>query len=121
MPRKKTAKKKASKTTSKSRSRVKKRSSKKTTENSSKSSTTPKNQLIAQLGLELGQKIRFRLYDGQDWSAGKVHGDNKDGSLTLVEEKTGHLRAIMPDRIEIQKRGPRGGIKWTPLLRESSN
>lgn len=68
------------------------------------------------LDLPIDTEVRFRYTEGADWLYGRVNGDNKDGSVSVGEKKTGHFRAFMPEKIERKVIGPRGGIKWEPLL-----
>jgi hypothetical protein len=75
--------------------------------------TTP---ILDELGLEKGVEVRFRRGEGQDWLYGTILGDNKDGSLSMGESKTGHFRAFMPEQTQRKVRGPRGGIRWEPVV-----
>lgn len=59
--------------------------------------------------------IRFPKAPG---STSKVQGKPlsvaPDGSITC--SAGGKIRAVLPERIEVQTRGPRGGLVWTPLV-----
>lgn len=65
--------------------------------------------------LSVGKKLRFRSSADQNWSNGKLHGENADGSLSIVDEYTGGLRAVMVENCEVEELGPRGGWKWVPV------
>lgn len=41
---------------------------------------------------------------------------NKDGSCNVVCGKTGGIRAIMPEFIQVTTKGPRGGKKWVQYI-----
>lgn len=64
--------------------------------------------------------VRFRL-DAENWSQGKVHGENKDGSLIIIESSSGNLRSIRVPNVERVERGPRGGKRWVPIQTENSS
>lgn len=59
--------------------------------------------------------VRFPRHPG---STAKVQGKplsiSADGSISCVAG--GKLRAVLPERIEVKTRGPRGGIVWVPLI-----
>lgn len=65
--------------------------------------------------LESGDKVRFRLQEGQSWIQATVMGEHKDGSLHLYDPRMGHSRAIMPEKVQRKKTGPRGGVLWEDL------
>ena len=65
--------------------------------------------------LEAGDKVRFRMNEGQSWIQATVMGEHKDGSLHLFDPKMGHSRAIMPEKVQRRKTGPRGGVLWEDL------
>lgn len=75
----------------------------------------PENPFLTQFHLDVGDQVRFRQRDGQDWTNGVVRGDYKDGSITIFDAD-GKMRAIMPDKIQVKFRGPRGGTTWKDLL-----
>ncbi len=68
---------------------------------------------LADYNLEVGQQVRFRMQDGETWDYGKVNRVEKDGSIGLFSE--GRFRSIVPERLQIQKVGPRGGRTWENL------
>jgi hypothetical protein len=71
--------------------------------------------VLDSLELEKGTLVRFRIKDDVNWSQGKILGDNKDGSLTILEYKAG-IRSIMPENVQRKDRGPRGGDLWVDVV-----
>lgn len=69
---------------------------------------------LAELGLEAGDRVRFRRREQDRWREGVVERREKDGSIGIRDGK-GASRAIVADRIEVRGRGPRGGVIWEPL------
>ncbi len=69
---------------------------------------------VAELGLEIGDRVRFRRKDTERWKAGTVSRRESDGSLGIRDGK-GALRALPLDRVEVRTTGPRGGVVWEPL------
>lgn len=70
--------------------------------------------VLDELGLQPGLKVKYRVREDDNWKIGTLRGDSKDGSLAIID-KDGRWRSIMPDKILIQKLGPRGGKSWTKL------
>lgn len=68
---------------------------------------------LAPFHLQAGDTVRFRRTDKSRFTEGTVRGVNKDGSLDIVAG--GKIRALMPERVEAKRRGPRGGILWEAL------
>lgn len=70
---------------------------------------------LTDYGLEPGDTVRFRppLRPTGNWHEGNVRSINKDGSVE-IGTPTG-IRAIMPDRLEVKRTGPRGGRQWQPV------
>ena len=66
------------------------------------------------IGLEPGQRVRFRRRAGERWSQGTAARVEKDGSIGLVDAK-GAARAIPTERLEVCSPGPRGGVRWEAL------
>jgi hypothetical protein len=75
--------------------------------------TTPSP--VAQLGLRIGDVVRFRRRENERWKTGRVVGREKDGSVSVRDEK-GASRAITLDRLEVKDSGPRGGTVWESVL-----
>lgn len=69
---------------------------------------------LADFGLEPGSKVRFRRRSNEQWKPATVHRIERDGSIGLRDQK-GASCAIRPDHIQIQVRGPRGGLRWEHL------
>lgn len=80
----------------------------------------PKSQEVAgtpvldRLGVSVGTQVRFRRREEEHWIVGTVRADFKDGSVTIVD-KDGRWCSIMPEKIQIAHKGPRGGRFWRPL------
>lgn len=78
----------------------------------------PKTEVIDSLELvEVGSQVRFRQREDQNWTKGKVIGESKDGSLTIYDV-TGKSRSIMPTGVEVEQKGPRGGVKYVPIVED---
>ncbi len=66
------------------------------------------------LGIEPGQRVRFRCCGGGQWRAGRASAVERDGSIGVVDDK-GSSRAIPMERIEVRTTGPRGAPRWEPM------
>jgi hypothetical protein len=80
----------------------------------SKPSGEEPSPLLIKFNLEKGTEIRFRRRE-ENWTNGKVVGENADGSLELVDEH-GKMRSIMPNKCQVKERGPRGGVTWKDVV-----
>lgn len=69
---------------------------------------------LAEVGLELGQIVRYRGATDKRFHDGVVLRRERDGSVGLRDER-GRARSIAVDAIEIRRLGPRGGEQWIPL------
>ena len=69
---------------------------------------------VAELGLRVGDVVRYRRGDGGRWQEGRVVGREKDGSISVRDAK-GAARALGADRLEVRGKGPRGGVQWEPV------
>jgi hypothetical protein len=70
---------------------------------------------LATLGLHRGEPIRFKKTgEAARWTSGRIHSAEKDGSITIHDEN-GAARSLRPERIEIQRRSPRGRLVWQNL------
>ena len=69
---------------------------------------------LAELGLAVGDRVRFRRQEAERWKPAVVVRRERDGSVGLRDPK-GAARAIPIDRIEVRATGRRGGIVWEPL------
>jgi hypothetical protein len=69
---------------------------------------------LAPLGLVVGDRVRWRDRRSSRWREGRVLGRERDGSVG-VRDGRGASRALLPDRLEVRDRGPRGGVVWEPV------
>lgn len=74
-----------------------------------------KTPVLDELNLEIDAPVRFRRKTEEHWTTGKIKGDSKDGSLSIVD-KDGRWRSIMPEHVELLMRGPRGGKLWKAIV-----
>jgi hypothetical protein len=79
--------------------------------------TTPST--VTELGLRVGDVVRFRRTEGGRWQEGRVVGREKDGSISVRDGK-GAARALGVDRLEVRDRGPRGGVVWEPVAERAA-
>ncbi len=70
--------------------------------------------VLDELGISIGDTIRFRRNEEQHWETGVVRGDYKDGSITIIDSDK-RWRAMMPDKCQILTFGIRGAKKWKTL------
>ena len=61
--------------------------------------------------LAVGDTVRFRRRDDEHWLQGSIKGDSKDGSIMIVD-RDGRWCSIMPDKVQVSVKGPRGGRAW---------
>lgn len=60
-------------------------------------------------------EIRFPKHPGSSsWVQGRPLSVAPDGSITC--SAGGKLRAVLPERIQVKVKGPRGGVKWEDLV-----
>jgi hypothetical protein len=69
---------------------------------------------LAELGVSIGDPVRFRRRETERWKDATVARREADGSIS-VRDGRGGLRALPIDAIEVRTVGPRGGIVWEPL------
>lgn len=69
---------------------------------------------LAELGLEIGQLIRYVGKSDKRFREGVVLRREGDGSIGLRDDR-GRARAIPIEQIEVRVVGPRGGEQWIPL------
>jgi hypothetical protein len=74
---------------------------------------------LAELGIAVGDRVRFRRSDRERWKEAAVVGRERDGGVGLRDAK-GAARAIPVDLIEVRTRGPRGGVVWEPLVERAA-
>ena len=66
------------------------------------------------LGIQPGQRLRFRSRGSGQWREGRASAVERDGSIGVVDAR-GSSRAIPMERIEVRTAGPRGAPRWEPL------
>lgn len=76
--------------------------------------SSPIDDGLAELGLEIGQLVRYRGANDKRFHEGVVLRREADGSVGLRDER-GRARAILLEAIEVRVVGPRGGEQWVPL------
>lgn len=76
--------------------------------------TRPIDDGLAELGLEIGQIVRYVGRSDRRFREGVVVRRETDGSVGLRDER-GRARAIPVEQIEVRVIGPRGGEQWIPL------
>ena len=76
--------------------------------------SSPIDDGLADLGLEIGQIVRYIGSSDKRYREGVVLRRERDGSIGLRDER-GRARAIPVERIEVRVVGPRGGEQWVPL------
>ena len=59
--------------------------------------------------------VRFRRRAGGRWHEGTVEGRERDGSVA-VRDGDGRSRALRPDALEVKENGPRGAVRWVPVV-----
>ena len=75
---------------------------------------SPVDSGLAEIGLEIGQIVRYQGTTDKRSHDGVVLRRERDGSVGLRDER-GRARAITVDAIEVRVLGPRGGERWVPL------
>jgi hypothetical protein len=68
-----------------------------------------------QLGLRVGERVRFHQPGRARWQTGVVRRIERDGSIGIVDAK-GASHAVSVDQVEVRRTGPRGATGWEPLL-----
>ncbi|MBV8691297.1 MAG: hypothetical protein JOZ37_05950 [Actinobacteria bacterium] len=68
-----------------------------------------------ELGLRVGERVRFAQADKARWQTGIVKKIERDGSIGIVDAK-GASRAVRAEQVEVRRVGPRGANGWEPLL-----
>ncbi|MBV9660917.1 MAG: hypothetical protein JO337_07145 [Acidimicrobiales bacterium] len=74
---------------------------------------------LAVLGLQPGEKVRWRTAAGARWRTGHVTHRERDGSVA-VTDSGGSARSLAVERLEVVCAGPRGGTGWEPLCDRAS-
>lgn len=68
-------------------------------------------QALLEVGLHVGDRVRWQRAAGGSWSEGTVERRERDGSIG-VRDGRGASRALPIDRLEVKAVGPRGGRVW---------
>ena len=69
---------------------------------------------LLEVGLRVGDRVRWRRATGGSWLEGTVERRERDGSVG-VRDGRGSARALPLDRLEVKAKGPRGGNVWEPV------
>ena len=70
------------------------------------------------VGLSQGDTVRFRRSAARRWQEGTVSRREPDGSVGL-RDADGRSRALRPELLELRTAGPRGGVRWVPVVSEA--
>lgn len=70
--------------------------------------------LLDRLGLRAGEPVRFRRHERGRWVTGSVRSISADGSITL-HDPDGNARSLRPERLQVQRPGPRGRLRWATV------
>jgi len=71
---------------------------------------------LDEVGLSQGDTVRFRRSAARRWREGTVSRREPDGSVG-VRDAEGRSRALRPELLELRTAGPRGGVRWVPVVR----
>jgi hypothetical protein len=74
---------------------------------------------LMRFGLKADEPARWRRRPNERWSTGRVVAMESDGSVRVVDDK-GALLSLPLDRIEVRRRGQRGGSGWEPASERSN-
>lgn len=72
---------------------------------------------LAEVGLEIGQLVRYVGRSDRRYREGVVLRRERDGSIGLRDDRD-RARAIPVEQIEVRVIGPRGGQQWIPLTEQ---
>lgn len=70
---------------------------------------------LLDLGLRVGDTVRFRPHPSARWVRATVVGRERDGSVG-VRDARGASRSLQPERLELRTQGPRGAMRWEPVV-----
>lgn len=73
---------------------------------------------LDELGLRVGDKVRFRRRAGGRWQEGTVTGLETDGSIG-VRDGDGASRALRVSQLEVQSRTARA-TRWEPVAERAA-
>lgn len=65
-------------------------------------------------GLQRGEQVRYIAHGKARARPARVTGINRDGSVLLATD-SGATRSILPESLQREKAGPRGGKSWVPV------
>lgn len=74
---------------------------------------------LAILGLNPGDRVRWRPAPASRWRTGRVSHRERDGSVAVTDSR-GLSRSLPVERLEVACQGPRGGPGWEPLSARAS-
>ena len=66
---------------------------------------------LLEVGLRVGDRVRFRRIEGATWREAIVERRERDGSVGVRDDR-GAARAIPVERLQVRSTGPRGGAIW---------
>ena len=66
---------------------------------------------LLDIGLRVGDRVRFRRTSGGTWKEAVVERRERDGSVGVRDDR-GATRAIPLERLQVRTTGPRGGAIW---------
>jgi hypothetical protein len=69
---------------------------------------------LLEIGLRVGDRVRFRRSEGGTWREAVVERRERDGSVGVRDDR-GAARAIPVERLQVRGTGPRGGAVWEAL------
>lgn len=70
---------------------------------------------LEKIGIKKYETLRFKEHGLEVYTLGKAFDIAKDGSVSLYSADGGGWRSIMPEKLQRQVVGPRGGRKWEPI------
>jgi hypothetical protein len=69
---------------------------------------------LAELGLQAGERVRWRRAGTGRWQLGVVTRRERDGSVGVTDGR-GLARSFRVEWLEVGRAGPRGARNWEPL------
>ncbi len=75
----------------------------------------PGGPTLLEVGLHVGDRVRFRPRRNARWAEATVERREADGSVG-VRDGRGAARALAIERLEVRTSGPRGARTWEPLV-----
>lgn len=74
---------------------------------------------LAEVGLRVGEVVRYRPRPSARWQEVTVTRRERDGSIGVVDAM-GSARALPLERLEVRVLGPRGAHLWEPATRRAA-